>query len=155
MRNRSLWIPCRDSVASGLAIGLFFSMILMPFQSVPAALLAMCARANVPFAIAACWFTNPLTSGPVIWAQNRLGIWLVDTLHLPMPGLLAGLRKTVPGIGTVDVGAFVLGMVVSGMICAMLAYPLVHVFSAVMPHHLPVRKRGAREKTPRAVRAAP
>jgi hypothetical protein len=30
---------------------------------------------------------------------------------------------------------------VSGIVLAMIAYPLVHLFSAVMPQHLPVLKR--------------
>ena len=51
--DRSLWVPCRDTVSAGLAFGLFFSVMLMPFQSLPAAVLAMRFRANVPFAMAA------------------------------------------------------------------------------------------------------
>ncbi len=146
--NRQLWIPCRDTVASGLAIGLFFSMILMPFQMIPAALVAMRARANIPFAMAACWVTNPFTLGPVLWAQCELGQWMRDSLGVPMPDFLSKDAFQVPDVGTLNVASFLLGMITSALILALLAYPIVHLFSAVMPHHLPVRKR--REAEPPA-----
>ena len=71
--DRQLWVPCRDTVASGLAIGFFFSMMLMPFQMIAAALIAMRSRANVPFAIAGCWISNLLTHVPIWMAQEWLG----------------------------------------------------------------------------------
>lgn len=131
--HRSLWIPCRDSVASGLAIGLFFSMMLMPFQMIPAALLAMRARGNVPFAMAACWLTNPITTPAVLFFQFRLGHWMREALMVPMPGFLSHVHFDV------NAGSYLLGMMTSGVMLALLAYPLVHLFSAILPQHLPVR----------------
>lgn len=141
--NRALWIPCRDTVATGMAIGLFFSMMLMPFQMIPAALIAMRLRANVPFAIAACWITNPITTPPVLYGQFRLGQWLRDSLSVPMPHFLTKVHFEVPGIGELNAASFILGMTVSGVLLVLCAYPLVHLFSAIMPHHLPVRRRKA------------
>lgn len=134
-------MPCRDSVASGLAIGMFFSMMFMPFQMLPAALISMRVRANVPIAMAACWITNPFTAGPTIYGQYRLGQWLRDVLHMPMPDFMTSVQFDVPGLGLLNAGSFILGMISSGVICALLSYPLVHLFSAILPHHLPVRKR--------------
>lgn len=137
--NRVLWIPCRDSVASGLALGLFFSMMLMPFQSIPAAILAIRLRANVPIAMAACWITNPITSGPVLLGQLFLGHWLRNTIGVPMPHFLSMVHFEVPGVGSLNAASYILGMITSGVIVALCAYPIVHLFSAIMPHHLPVR----------------
>lgn len=142
--DRSLWVPCRDTVASGLAIGLFFSMMLMPFQMLPAAVLAMRARANVPFAMAACWLTNPFTTAPILYAQFRLGHWMREALSVPMPGFLQEVRFSVPEAGTFDAASYILGMFTMGVVFALCAYPLVHLFSAVLPQHLPVRKRKLR-----------
>ena len=139
--NRCLWIPCRDTVATGLAVGLFFSMMLMPFQMIPAALIAMRFRANVPFAMAACWITNPVTTPPVLYGQFALGQWLRDKLLVPMPGFLTKVQFDVPGVGHLNAASFILGMITSGVVLALCAYPLVHLFSAVMPQHLPVRRR--------------
>lgn len=143
--NRALWIPCRDTVASGLSIGLFFSMMPMPFQMIPAALLAMFARANVPFAMAACWVTNPITIGPILWGQCALGQWMRDTLGVPMPHFLAKVAFHVPDVGSLNAASFMLGMVSSAVVLALCAYPVVHLFSAIMPQHLPVRRRRTRE----------
>ncbi|MES2476002.1 MAG: DUF2062 domain-containing protein [Verrucomicrobiota bacterium] len=138
---RSLWVPCRDSVAAGLAIGLFFSMMLMPMQSLPAALLAMRAKANVPFAIAACWLTNPLTTAPVIYAQFQLGHWMRENFGVPMPGFLTDVSFAVPKVGDLNAASYILGMLSMGVLMALCAYPLVHLFAVMLPQHLPVRRR--------------
>ncbi len=141
--DRSLWLPCRDTVASGLAIGLFFSVMLIPFQTLPAALFAMRLRANIPFAMAACWFSNPFTTPAILFAQFRLGQWMRDALGVPMPDFLTSVHMHPPGVGTLNAASFILGMITSGVLLALCAYPLVLLFSAIMPHHLPVRTRRA------------
>lgn len=183
--NRALWIPCRDTVATGMAIGLFFSVMMIPFQSLPAILLAMRAKANIPFALAACWLSNPFTSPGIILGQFALGQWMRDTLGVPMPHFLSQyslctlsqwlrdtfgqwlqdtLGVTMPHflsqflldmshMGSLNLASFLLGMIVSGVILALCAYPVVHLFSALMPHHLPVRRN--RHLTKAARSAAP
>ena len=138
--DRQLWKPCRDTVASGLAIGFFFSMMLMPFQMIAAAIIAMRARANVPFAIAGCWVSNLLTHVPIWLAQEWLGDWMRESLGFPMPKFLEKVHFPIPEIGDVNAASFILGMMVSGVLLALIAYPLVHLFSKFMPHHLPVLK---------------
>jgi uncharacterized protein (DUF2062 family) len=142
--DRALWVPCRDTVATGLAIGLFFSVMPMPLQTVPSALLAMRFRANVPFAMAACWLSNPFTTGPLLWGQFALGQWLRDVLGVPMPHFLTNVSFHVPGVGTLNLASYMLGTILSGVLLALCAYPLVHLFSAMMPHHLPVRNKRPR-----------
>lgn len=143
--DRRLWIPCRDTVASGLAIGLFFSVMLMPFQTLPAAILAMRFRANVPFAVTATWFSNPLTTPAILFGQFRLGHWMRESLAVPMPEFITAVHFDTPGVGMLNAASFILGMFTSGVLLALCAYPLVHLFSALMPHHLPVRTRHARD----------
>lgn len=138
--EKRLWKPCRDSVATGLAIGLFFSVMPIPLQSIFAGVLAMRSRSNVPFAIGACFLSNPFTNVPIWAAQLFLGNTIQKHLELPMPEILRSMEKTLPHVGTVNAGNFILGALVSGVILALLAYPVVHLFSALMPHHLPVRK---------------
>ncbi len=138
---RNLWVPCRNSVATGLAIGLFFSMMLMPMQMLPAALLAMRARANVPFAMAACWITNPLTIAPVLYAQFRLGDWMRQSLGVPMPGFLTTVNFVVPKAGHLNAASYILGMLSTGVLLALCAYPLVHLFGVMLPQYLPLRRR--------------
>lgn len=146
--DRNLWIPCRDSVANGLAFGLFFSVMLMPFQSLPPALLAMRFRANVPFAMAATWISNPFTTPAILFGQFRLGQWMHDTLRVPMPEFLSAMQVHAPGVGTLNAGSFILGMITSGILLALCAYPVVHLFAAILPHHLPIRTRRSRAAKP-------
>ncbi len=155
MFDRRLWIPCRDSVATGLAVGLFFSVMSMPFQSLPAAVLAMRLRANVPFAVAATWFSNPFTTPAILFGQFRLGQWLRDSLGVPMPDFLTNVHFHAPGVGTLNAASFILGMLTSGVLLALCAYPIVHVFSVLMPQHLPVRKRHDRVRPTRATPVPP
>ena len=132
-------MPCRDTVANGLAIGLFFSMIPMIPQALLSAIIAMRAKANVPFAMAACFVSNPFTNVPIWIVQAKLGSWLYHLLPIPedmIPG-----HVTVPGVGLLNLATVILGVTASGVILALISYPLVHLFSALMPHHLPVLHR--------------
>jgi uncharacterized protein (DUF2062 family) len=137
--HRSLWMPCRDTVATGLAIGLFFSMVPVIPQSIFAAIFAMLMRANVPMAMAACFISNPLTNVPFWLAQISLGQWLIDTFSIPIPPLLAKASMHLPGVGEISVSNFMVGFPALGLLMALCSYPIVHLLSMFLPHHLPVR----------------
>lgn len=66
IRNRSLWHPSRQAVASGLAGGLFFAMLPIPLQSIAATAVGMARGWNLPAAISATWLSNPLTYLPML-----------------------------------------------------------------------------------------
>ncbi|MFD0893474.1 DUF2062 domain-containing protein [Luteolibacter ambystomatis] len=137
--ERRLWKPCRDTVATGLSVGMFFAVLPIPAQSLFAAIVAMRMRANVPFAMAACWLSNPFTYAPMWAAQLFLGNWVQKHFHLPLPEILS-MEKNFPVVGTVHAGNFILGAIVLGLLLALATFPLIHLFSALLPHHLPVRK---------------
>ncbi|MDE0836885.1 MAG: DUF2062 domain-containing protein [Akkermansiaceae bacterium] len=162
--DRQLWVPCRDTVASGLAIGFFFSMMAMPFQMAAAALTAMRFRGNIPFAVAGCWVSNLATHVPIWVGQEWLGDWMREKLNFPMPEFLVTSSINIPtswenfyeknpvgewmqntvGIAlphSLNAASFLLGMMVSGIFLAVISYPLVHLFSALMPQFLPVINR--------------
>ena len=153
--HRSLWMPCRDTVATGLAIGLFFSMVPLIPQSIFAAILAMRTKSNVPMAMAACFISNPFTNVPFWLAQIWLGQWLIDTFSLPIPHFFAKANIHLPGVGEVSMSNFIVGFTALGLIMALCAYPLVHLFSAIMPHHLPVRSLRVRQMIKRRGKTAP
>lgn len=139
--DRRLWQPCRDAVAGGLSVGVFFAMMPMPMQTLAAAAVATRARVNIPFAVAACFVTNPFTEVFIRLAQYRFGGWLREALGLRMPGF---------GEVAVPQGAsdFILGFLASGVLACLAVYPLVHLFAALLPNHLPRTV----EKDQRAVR---
>lgn len=61
IHDRHLWIVNRQSVSRATAIGLFCAYIPLPLQMLPAALLAIIFRANLPISILLVWVSNPLT----------------------------------------------------------------------------------------------
>ena len=151
--ERRLWMPCRDTVASGLAIGLFFAVMPLPMQMIFAGVFATRFRSNVPIAMAACWLSNPITNVPIWTFQLWLGKWLCDATGLPVPEM-PWLRQAIEWLQHKDwfevpipqfilhanLGSFLLGALLSGVLFAAAAFGLVHLFALLMPHHLPSRR---------------
>ena len=69
----NLWHLNRRSVAGGVAIGLFAGLIPGPIQMLCAGLLAIPFRVNLPVAMAATLYTNPLTIGPLYFIAYEIG----------------------------------------------------------------------------------
>jgi len=138
LTNRRLWIPCRNTVAHGLAIGMFFAMMLpMPMQSLFAAFFAIRARVNVPAAMAATWSSNLITNVPLAVFQESLGRFLRLHLNVHVPEYLEMSQK-VPGVDyQFNAANYVLGMLACGVLVSILCYPLIHLISLCVPHHLP------------------
>jgi uncharacterized protein (DUF2062 family) len=68
-----LWHLNRHSAAGGVAVGLFCGLIPGPFQMLGAALACVVLRVNLPVALAATFFTNPLTIVPLYLVAFGLG----------------------------------------------------------------------------------
>lgn len=56
-----LWMINRHTISRATAIGLFCAYLPMPMEMLPAALLAMLWRANLPLSIVLVWLSNPFT----------------------------------------------------------------------------------------------
>lgn len=78
LHHPRLWHVSRRGVALGMALGLFFGL-LIPLAQIPlSAAAAVALRANVPAAVASTLVTNPLTFGPIYYAAWRLGNAILD-----------------------------------------------------------------------------
>ena len=78
-----LWHMSRKGIAAGLALGLFFGL-LVPIAQIPlAATAAVVLRANLPVAIGSTLVTNPVTFGPVYFGAYKLGDWLLHRGDAP------------------------------------------------------------------------
>jgi uncharacterized protein len=112
-----MWQPERARFASGCAIGVFFSMMPLPFQMLAAALIAYLARVNIPAAIASTWISNPLTTPLILLTQYKLGSLLIrgTAAGEPAHDVLELLSKAPLPLLT---GAFI-----SGTILSLGAYP--------------------------------
>jgi uncharacterized protein len=85
-----LWHISRRGVALGVAIGVFFGL-LVPIAQIPiSAAVAVALRANVPGAVASTLVTNPVTFAPVYYAAWQVGSFILADDATPAPMLGAG-----------------------------------------------------------------
>ena len=81
-----LWHWSRRGVAMGVALGVFFGL-LIPLAQIPVtAAAAIVLRANLPVAAASTLITNPVTFAPIYYAAYELGSWITgETDHPASP----------------------------------------------------------------------
>jgi uncharacterized protein (DUF2062 family) len=72
-----LWHMDRGSVARGVAIGVFFGLMLPLAQFLFAVAFAIWLRGHVAIAAAATFVTSPLTFAPLYWLAHRIGSTLL------------------------------------------------------------------------------
>ncbi|MEO8542418.1 MAG: DUF2062 domain-containing protein [Betaproteobacteria bacterium] len=76
-----LWRWSRRGVAMGVALGIFFGL-LVPVAQIPLSVgAAIFLRANVPAAAASTLVTNPLTFGPLYYVAYQLGHRIIGEPH--------------------------------------------------------------------------
>lgn len=68
-----LWHVNRNSVARGVAIGVFFGFLVPVMQIPAAAIVALAVRANLWVAALATLVSNPFTYGPIYILAYRIG----------------------------------------------------------------------------------
>ena len=77
LHHPNLWALNRDSVAGGVAIGLFSGLVPGPLQMLTAALLAVPLKKNLPVALAVTFYTNPFTIAPLYLLAFSYGRFLM------------------------------------------------------------------------------
>ncbi|MGC8732338.1 MAG: DUF2062 domain-containing protein [Halothiobacillaceae bacterium] len=83
LHQPALWRWSRRGVALGVALGLFFGL-LIPIAQIPlSAAAAVVLRANLPAAAASTLITNPVTFGPIYYGAHKLGAWITGEKTLP------------------------------------------------------------------------
>lgn len=76
LHQPKLWHWSRRGVAMGVALGVFFGL-LIPVAQIPLSVAAaVLLRANVPAAVASTLVSNPLTFAPIYYGAYRLGVWV-------------------------------------------------------------------------------
>ena len=77
LQHPNLWHLNRDSVAGGVAVGLFSGLVPGPLQMLTAALLAVPLRKNLPVALLCTLYTNPFTIVPLYLLAYEYGALLL------------------------------------------------------------------------------
>jgi len=73
LKHPNLWHLNRDSVAGGVAVGLFSGLVPGPLQMLTAALLAVPLHVNLPVALLCTLYTNPFTIVPLYIVAYEYG----------------------------------------------------------------------------------
>jgi len=81
--HHSLWQFNRRAVAGGLAVGLFFGILIPFLQIFLAAIVAILFRVNLPVAAFSTLVTNPFTFPPIYYFAYRLGNYLTGSSSVP------------------------------------------------------------------------
>jgi uncharacterized protein (DUF2062 family) len=91
-----LWHFSRKAVALGVALGVFFGL-LIPIAQIPAAVgAAVVLRANVPVAVVSTLVSNPFTYGPLYYGAWRLGCVVLGESTAAPPAALQAAQAAAP-----------------------------------------------------------
>jgi uncharacterized protein len=94
LNHPRLWHFSRKGIALGMALGVFFGL-LIPIAQIPfSATLAVLLRANVPMAVASTLVTNPVTFGPVYYGAYHLGEWVLGQEAADIPEALKPMETS-------------------------------------------------------------
>ena len=83
LHHPNLWHLNRNSVAGGVAIGMFAGLVPGPLQMLTAALIAVPLKKNLPVALATTLYTNPFTIAPLYLVAYGYGRLLLGADHHP------------------------------------------------------------------------
>jgi uncharacterized protein len=84
LHHPRLWHVNRRGIALGIAIGVFFGLLIPVAQIFFAAVVALFLRANIPAAVGSTLITNPFTFAPVYYAAYHLGVWMLGYADVPV-----------------------------------------------------------------------
>jgi uncharacterized protein len=106
-----LWLPTRDTVAWGMALGAFIGLLPFPGLQIFLSMLACFAfRVNVTAAVVATFISNPFTVGPLWYIQTVVGTMLVGSVDpAELEGYTGFARKWVEYGKPLMFGAVVTG----------------------------------------------
>ncbi len=118
LHDPRLWHFSRRPTVRGLAAGVFFAFVPVPWQMLLAATAAALLRFNMPVAVAMVWITNPITMPPIFFVCYQLGAWLLGKppLDWAYEPSLEWFLKQIGDLGwPLLVGSLTIGVVASAL----------------------------------------
>jgi hypothetical protein len=135
LRRPRLWRWSRRGVALGVALGIFFGL-LIPVAQIPLSVgAAVLLRANVPAAAVSTLVTNPLTFGPLYYAAYKLGHWITGAPEKAEPNGVTARELQAAGLPKEEVRLWqrmtsvgkplLLGLAIIATLMGLLSYSLI------------------------------
>lgn len=100
LHHPRLWHVNRRGIAMGIAIGIFFGLLIPVAQILFAALIALILRANIPAAVGSTLITNPFIFAPVYYVAYHPGAWMLGDggAQMGKAGLASAAAETATGL---------------------------------------------------------
>lgn len=105
LEHPALWHWSRRGVALGVALGVFFGLLIPVAQIPVTAVAAVVLRANLPAAAASTLVTNPVTFAPLYIAAYHLGAWVTGEKVAA-----AAVANAAPAAGDITLWARIIGL---------------------------------------------
>jgi len=139
LQDPGIWRLNRNSLAGGMALGVFLAFVPMPFQMIPAAIGAILLRVNLPLAVASVWISNPVTMPGMMYFCYRIGNWVMGS-PLRERQFEPRLEWFWTELNTIWQPLF-LGSFICGVIASLAAYGLVQfIWRLHIRNHLRLRR---------------
>jgi len=114
-----LWHVNRDSISSGLAIGMFFGIVAPFGQALLAGIAAIVFRANLPAAALATFVSNPLTTPVILLAAYQVGATVAgEAAAAPVLAEDLGWAERISAMGE----ALLIGLPLLAIVAAVVTY---------------------------------
>ena len=121
--ENALWVPTRETLAKGVAIGTFIGLLpLIGLQIIASVVICYFLRANIAAAVLATFLSNPFTAAGLLWMQVMLGHWLAPAFAAVDATHYTGTAKYLATYGK----PLLVGSLASATAGAIVAYPLTH-----------------------------
>ena len=132
LQQPKLWHWSRRGVAMGVALGVFFGL-LIPIAQIPLSVAAaIVMRANIPTAVASTLVSNPVTFGPIYYGAYRLGVRVTGSHERPARMDLANPQTPVDDQSTgvwqriTNLGKpLLVGLSITAVVTGLLTYGLI------------------------------
>ncbi|MCK5894065.1 MAG: DUF2062 domain-containing protein [Endozoicomonadaceae bacterium] len=124
--DSSLWHLNRRSVAMAFMVGVFCAFLPIPFQMLPAAILALLFRCNLPLSISLVWITNPFTMPVIFYFTYRVGCYILQ-IPINPTSFEASLEWLKSELSRIWLPLY-LGSIITGIVASALSYTGIRLF---------------------------
>ena len=138
----NLWHVNRYSLSIAALVGGFCCWLPLPFQMIPAVLLCLVLRCNIPFSVVLVWVSNPVTMGPMMYFAYLLGASILEPA-LPSDPIEPSFEWFTSHLSAIW-QPLLLGCFISGVTMALTGFSIIRIYYRWRIYRYKERKRRKR-----------